>query len=250
MRRRPWIALKTGSNRARNAPSSSAKSLAPGEPGSAWRTRRLGIRRCWGASALPDIGSGCTDSITGEPFPWTALSSGHGSARERPGSRIWPAWKCRGSVPRSGACGWRRRDSWRNWRPSASPTIRAGRRWHCSAIPRWPRRPYLVEGRLWEFPPPVAGFGPFTVPLWGWGLRTLPEFWLQRRLRALAGADAGTPLTLHPWELDAEQPAIPEATWGHRFAHGAGLREYGARLRRMLRGMDLVPIEDWLGSNV
>lgn len=116
--------------------------------------------------------------------------------------------------------------------------------------PHWPRRPHLVQGALWEFPPPVAGLGPFTVPLWGWGLRVLPESWLRRRIRALALGDAGTPLTLHPWELDIAQPPIPEASRGHRFAHGAGLRGYESRLRRMLRGIQLLPIEDWLGSNV
>lgn len=115
---------------------------------------------------------------------------------------------------------------------------------------RWPRRPHPAEGMLWEFPPPVAGLGPMTVPLWGWGARVLPEFWLSRRLRALARADAGTPLTLHPWELDAAQPSLPGASWGHRFAHRAGLRGFEDRLRRLLKGIQLIPIEDWLGSNV
>lgn len=116
--------------------------------------------------------------------------------------------------------------------------------------PHWSRRPHLAEGMLWEFPPPVAGVGPFTVPLWGWGLRILPEFWLSQRLHSLARGDAGTPLTLHPWELDAAQPALPGASLGHRFAHGAGLRGYEGRLRRLLKGIQLISIEDWLGSNV
>jgi len=116
--------------------------------------------------------------------------------------------------------------------------------------PDWPRRPHLLGGGLWEFPPPVAGFGPLTVPLWGWGLRVLPEAWLRRRLKALAIFDAGCPLTIHPWELDVDQPAIHEASRGHRFAHGAGLRGFEERLHRLLAGFQLVAIEDWLRSNV
>jgi polysaccharide deacetylase family protein (PEP-CTERM system associated) len=115
--------------------------------------------------------------------------------------------------------------------------------------PRGPRRPHLEAGGLWEFPPPVAGFGPWTVPLWGWGLRILPEAWLVRRLRGLAASDAGTPLALHPWELDADQPPISGASRGHRFAHGAGLNGFEKRLRRLLVGLELVPIEDWLRFN-
>ncbi|HWQ09435.1 MAG TPA: DUF3473 domain-containing protein, partial [Holophaga sp.] len=99
---------------------------------------------------------------------------------------------------------------------------------------------------FWEFPPPVAGIGRATVPLWGWGMRTLPAIWLRRRLHALAGRQAGTPVVLHPWELDEGQPPLPTATFGHRFAHSAGLRNYGARLRRILHGLQLVSIESCL----
>ena len=97
---------------------------------------------------------------------------------------------------------------------------------------------------------PLAGLGLWRVPLWGWGLRVLPEFWLARRLRWLAAFDAGSPLTIHPWELDAEQPVIQGVSRGHRFAHGAGLRGFQDRLRRILKGIQLVPIEDWLRANV
>jgi polysaccharide deacetylase family protein (PEP-CTERM system associated) len=114
--------------------------------------------------------------------------------------------------------------------------------------PGWPRRPSLGAEGLWEFPPPVADLALWTVPLWGWGLRVLPEAWLLRRLRWLAASDAGTPLTIHPWELDETQPLLPGASLGHRFAHRAGLVGYGERLRRLLTGLALVPIEDWLSA--
>ena len=82
----------------------------------------------------------------------------------------------------------------------------------------------------------MIGAGPFRAPLWGWGLRTLPRRLTRRALESLARRDAGTPLVLHPWELDEGQPRLPEASWGHRFAHGAGLRGYAQRLRDLLQG--------------
>ncbi|HJU84021.1 MAG TPA: polysaccharide deacetylase family protein [Holophagaceae bacterium] len=112
----------------------------------------------------------------------------------------------------------------------------------------WPRRPHhLCEG-LWELPPPVLGLGPLKVPLWGWGVRVLPEPLLRAAIHGLAAEDAGTPLVIHPWELDTGQPGLPEASRGHRFAHGAGLRRCGQRLRRLWRGLELVPLERWVAE--
>jgi polysaccharide deacetylase family protein (PEP-CTERM system associated) len=112
--------------------------------------------------------------------------------------------------------------------------------------PSWPRRPYRLAADLWELPPPVFGLGPLTVPLWGWAMRVLPEFLLSAELAALHAEDAGTPLVLHPWELDESQPLLPQASLGHRFAHRAGLRGYGARLRKLWSGLQLVPLETWI----
>lgn len=111
----------------------------------------------------------------------------------------------------------------------------------------WPRRSHQLRQGFWECPPPVAGAGFATVPLWGWGMRLLPEAWLRSRLRKLARQRAGTPLVVHPWELDEGQPPLPECTRGHRFAHSAGLRGYAARLRRILGALRLVSIEEYLG---
>jgi len=104
----------------------------------------------------------------------------------------------------------------------------------------------LSEG-FWECPPPVAGLGVATVPLWGWGMRMLPEAWLRHRIHRLVKRGDGTPLVLHPWELDEGQPRLPQCSLGHRFAHGAGLRGFGSRLRRILTGVPLVSIERFLG---
>jgi len=112
--------------------------------------------------------------------------------------------------------------------------------------PAWPRRPYRLPNGLWELPPPVMGLGPLTVPMWGWAMRLWPEALLRARLQALAAERAGTPLVLHPWELDEGQPRLPEVSLGHRFAHAAGLKNYGRRLRRLWKGLTLEPLEAWI----
>lgn len=112
--------------------------------------------------------------------------------------------------------------------------------------PAWPRRPYRLAGSLWELPPPVLGAGWVRAPLWGWGLRVLPFGLARRALENLASEDAGTPLLVHPWELDERQPSLPTASLGHRFAHSAGLRGHGERLRDLFAGIRLVSLETWL----
>lgn len=112
--------------------------------------------------------------------------------------------------------------------------------------PGWPTRPHRLAGEFWELPPPVLWSGPPRSPLWGWGLRVLPFSLARRALEGLAEADAGTPLVLHPWELDEGQPDLPGASFGHRFAHGAGLRGHGARLRDLFAGFRLTSLDAWV----
>ncbi len=114
--------------------------------------------------------------------------------------------------------------------------------------PAWPRRPHRLAEDLWELPPPVLWSGPPRSPLWGWGLRVLPFSLVRRALETLALEDAGTPLVLHPWELDEGQPDLPGTSFGHRFAHSAGLRGHGDLLRDLFAGFQLVSIEAWVAS--
>jgi len=123
---------------------------------------------------------------------------------------------------------------------SRAPLLRLG-------DPRWPRRRHRFDRGLEVFPPPVAGWGAWTVPLWGWGLRRLPERWLRHRFEALARSGAATPLVVHPWELDPDQPNLPATIpWTYRWTHATGLRGLGERLRRLWKGFRLEPIESFL----
>jgi peptidoglycan-N-acetylglucosamine deacetylase len=148
-----------------------------------------------------------------------------------------PEWSLRGEA----ADYWREvQDAGFSYDSSRAPLAYLGSR-------HWPRRAHALADGFWECPPPVAGVGPATIPLWGWGMRILPKQWLRSRVRKLARRESGTPLVLHPWELDEEQPALPECSLGHRFAHSAGLRGYAGRLRWILGGLHPVSIEDFLG---
>lgn len=111
---------------------------------------------------------------------------------------------------------------------------------------RWGRFPYQLAPGFWEIPPPVAGVGWLRIPLWSWPQRVLPVPLLRRALLSLAHRDAGTPVVLHPWELDVSQPPLKEAGLVHRFVHGAGLRGFSERLVRLLEGVTLEPLETWL----
>jgi polysaccharide deacetylase family protein (PEP-CTERM system associated) len=112
--------------------------------------------------------------------------------------------------------------------------------------PDWPRRPYRLREDLWEIPPPVCG----PMPIWGWGLRSFPVNLTQPYLHRLAAQDAGTPIVLHPWELDEGQPALPSVPWGHAFTHKVGLPGFGSRLRQLCHGLTLEPIEAWVARRL
>lgn len=104
-----------------------------------------------------------------------------------------------------------------------------------------PRRVHALASGLWEVPPATWQ----GIPLWGWPLRLAPVAWARNRLGSLQGEGAPA-LVLHPWELDEGQPRL-EGGPMLRFIHGAGLRGFGKRLRRILAGLWLSPIETCLG---
>jgi hypothetical protein len=77
----------------------------------------------------------------------------------------------------------------------------------------------------------------------------LPFSLVRQAYLELASEDAGTPLVLHPWELDEHQPPLPGGSLGHRFVHSAGLRGHGDCLRDLVAGIQLVSLETWIEGN-
>lgn len=108
--------------------------------------------------------------------------------------------------------------------------------------PKRPRVAHRLPNGLWELPPGVF----MGIPMWGWGQRCFPPALVQSVLAPRARADLGTPLVLHPWELDAAQPRLPISTFGHAFAHGAGTLGLADRLRQTWGAFRLTSLEAWV----
>jgi polysaccharide deacetylase family protein (PEP-CTERM system associated) len=78
--------------------------------------------------------------------------------------------------------------------------------------PRYPKTPYLhrlAEGRLWEFPPLVAGTGLLNLPLGGgWGLRVFPYTLIRSTIKTLNQKGHPAVIFLHPREFDLDNPRV------------------------------------------
>jgi polysaccharide deacetylase family protein (PEP-CTERM system associated) len=119
------------------------------------------------------------------------------------------------------------------------------RRYGMPRAPRWPWRMRLPGGyTLAEFPLPTIRCGLFNAPATGGAYLRLLPFGLQRwaiaRMRA-----AGRPfvLTVHPWELDPEQPRFPVGI-RTRWTQYHNLEKTSARLASLLGGAGYSPLVD------
>jgi polysaccharide deacetylase family protein (PEP-CTERM system associated) len=139
--------------------------------------------------------------------------------------------------------------------PWALPLLRqAGLRIDASRAPvpvvgstSLPRRPHPVataHGVIAEVPPFVVDRGRWAYPIgWGWALRAAAP---RQVLRAIAARnEAGGPavLTVHPWEVDPDPPAVrlPRRL---AFAHYFRLPGFRARLREILAHGQFGPLSD------
>ncbi len=119
-----------------------------------------------------------------------------------------------------------------------------------------PRAPFAVRpGGLWEIPLTTRRLLGQNVPCAGGGYFRLLPYWVSRQnLRHVNAADAPPCIFyLHPWEIDAEQPAVRGISAKTRFRHYTNLRTMSARLQRLLRDfrwdrMDRV-FEDCIGGS-
>jgi polysaccharide deacetylase family protein (PEP-CTERM system associated) len=96
----------------------------------------------------------------------------------------------------------------------------ARRRYGMPNAPRWPHRIELDgHGAITEFPLPTIRLGPLNVPATGGAyLRLLPMGLQERSLRRMVRAGRPFVLTIHPWELDPDQPRFPvglRTRWTH-----------------------------------
>ena len=120
-------------------------------------------------------------------------------------------------------------------------------------IPGSPEAPYRIitnQGPLLEFPLTTAKVLGQAIPAAGGGYFRQYPYALSRWLFERASLNQTKPqiFYLHPWEIDPEQPRVPNASWFSNFRHYTNLTRCLPRLEQMLRDFHFGTISASLGS--
>jgi len=119
-------------------------------------------------------------------------------------------------------------------------------------VPDGERFPYSIDradGKsIVEFPlSTLRFFGKWNFPIAGGGyMRLLPYWSLKAGLRHLNKQQQPSIIYLHPWELDPDQPRIPNLSLSIKFRHYLNLHNTAEKLRRLIRDFEFAPIRDVL----
>lgn len=121
-------------------------------------------------------------------------------------------------------------------------------------IPGSPEEPYRLiteSGKtLTEFPLTTAKVFGQAIPAAGGGYFRQYPYVLSRWLFDRASLNQTMPriFYLHPWEIDPEQPRVPNASWFSNFRHYTNLDRCLPRLERMIQDFKFGTISQSLGS--
>ena len=111
---------------------------------------------------------------------------------------------------------------------------------------------HLIREGLWELPVTTLRVAGSNWPIGGGGgyFRLLP-LWLTCYgiRRANAQGHPGV-FYLHPWELDPEQPHVPNAPWLSRLRHYTNLGKTEARLTALLDRFEFAPMREVFGRTL
>jgi polysaccharide deacetylase family protein (PEP-CTERM system associated) len=102
-------------------------------------------------------------------------------------------------------------------------------------------------GSLWEFPPSVARFAGFNVPVGGGYFRLYPLWWTLLCLRRIRRSGQPSMLYIHPWEIDPEQPRLAVGTRLSRFRHYVNLASNERKLDSLLKRLRFGRLCDVIG---
>jgi len=101
-----------------------------------------------------------------------------------------------------------------------------------------------VREGLWEFPVSTVRLGRQNWPVAGGGYFRLFPLWITRRaIRRINAQGHPAVVYLHPWEIDPEQPRIPNAPALSRFRHYVNLHKTESRLRALLQEFEFSTME-------
>ncbi len=121
-------------------------------------------------------------------------------------------------------------------------------------IPGSPEEPYRIKTthnkELIEFPLTTARVLGQSVPAAGGGYFRQYPYALSRWLFERASLHQTKPqiFYLHPWEIDPDQPRVPNAGWRSNFRHYTNLKRCLPRLERMISDFQFGTISESLGS--
>lgn len=121
-------------------------------------------------------------------------------------------------------------------------------------IPGSPEEPYKIITNsgavLTEFPLTTAKVFGQSVPAAGGGYFRQYPYALSRWLFERASLEQTKPqiFYLHPWEIDPDQPRVPNASWFSNFRHYTNLKRCLPRLERMIGDFQFGTISQSLGS--
>jgi polysaccharide deacetylase family protein (PEP-CTERM system associated) len=121
-------------------------------------------------------------------------------------------------------------------------------------IPASPRSPYIINThsgqQLTEFPLTTASILGQSIPAAGGGYFRQYPYQLSRWLFNRASLNQTRPqiFYLHPWEIDPEQPRIPNAGWLSNFRHYTNLHRCEARLERLLEDFNFGTVSQSLNN--
>lgn len=121
-------------------------------------------------------------------------------------------------------------------------------------IPGSPEEPYRIitprGAALTEFPLTTAKVMGQAIPAAGGGYFRQYPYALSRWLFERASENQTKPqiFYLHPWEIDPDQPRVPNASWFSNFRHYTNLKRCLPRLERMIQDFHFGTMSDSLGS--
>lgn len=121
-------------------------------------------------------------------------------------------------------------------------------------IPGSPEEPYRIittsGAILTEFPLTTAKVLGQAIPAAGGGYFRQYPYALSRWLFERASHNQTKPqiFYLHPWEIDPDQPRVPDASWFSNFRHYTNLKRCLPRLERMIEDFQFGTISESLGS--
>ncbi|UUA71412.1 XrtA system polysaccharide deacetylase [Cellvibrio sp. QJXJ] len=121
-------------------------------------------------------------------------------------------------------------------------------------IPGSPEEPYRIittnGASLLEFPLTTAKVMGQAIPAAGGGYFRQYPYALSKWLFARASLNQTKPqiFYLHPWEIDPEQPRVPNASWFSNFRHYTNLKRCLPRLEQMISDFQFGTMSESLGT--